>query len=34
MSDAWREAWDPDTGDRAGPECRERFEGSVKTTLQ
>ena len=23
MSDAWREAWDPDTGDRAGPECRE-----------
>ena len=28
MLDAWREAWDPDTGDRSGPECRE-IGGSV-----
>ena len=28
MSDAWRQAWDPDTGDLSGPECRE-IGGSV-----
>ena len=28
MSDAWRKAWDPDTGDRSGPKCRE-IGGSV-----
>ena len=32
MSDAWREAWDPDTGDRSGPECRDVLGISVSAT--
>ena len=34
MSKSRREPGIPDTSDRPGPECRERFGGSVKMTLQ